>query len=105
MIVDAAHNTILFGRARRPVLCHVQRGYLTLPPPSTPPATPTFHTRSELALAHRQFGHARIDALLSAFPPTTFTPTDVATLHEVARSCVPCQHYAHLPRCTRHEHT
>jgi len=102
MIVDAARNKILFGRARRPVLCHVQRGHLMLPPPPTPPATPTFHTRSELALAHQQFGHASIDALLRAFPPTTFTPTDVATIREVARSCVPCQQRAHLPRRPRH---
>jgi len=101
-IVDAARNTILFGRARRPVLCHVQRGHLTLPSPPTPPATPTFYTRSELALAHSQFGHTSIDALLRAFPPTTFTPTDVATLREVARSCVPCQQYSHLPRRPRH---
>jgi len=53
MIVDDARNTIHFGRARRPVLCHVQRGHLTLPPPPNPPATPTFYTRAELALTHR----------------------------------------------------
>ena len=93
MIVDAARNTILFGRARRPVLCSVQRGHLTLPPSPAPPASSSYHTRSELALAHRPFGHASLDALLRAFPPTTFTPTDVATLREVARSCVPCQQF------------
>ena len=102
MIVEAARNTILFGRARRPVLCLFQRGHLTLPPPPTPPVTPTFYTRSELALAHSQFSHASGDALLRAFPPETFTPTDVATLREVARSCVPCQQFAHLPRHPRH---
>jgi len=90
MIVDAARNTSLFGRARRPGLCHVQRVHLTLPPPPTPPATPTFYTRSELSLAHRQFGRTSVDALLRAFPHTTFTPTDVATLRDVARSFVPC---------------
>jgi len=102
MIFDAACNTILFGRGRRPVLCSVQRGHLTLPPPPAPPASSSYYTRSELALAHRQFGHARIDALLRAFPPTTFTPTDVATLREVARPCIPCQQFAHLPRRPRH---
>jgi len=100
--VDAARSTTLFGRARRPVLCHVQRGHLTLPPPRTSLATPTFYIRSELALAHRQFRHASIEALLRTLPPTKFTPTDVATLREVARFCVPCQQYARLPRRPRH---
>jgi len=100
-------DTILFGHARRPVLCHLQRGHLYLPPPQPhPSAAPTpfasFYTRSELGLAHRQFGHARVDALLRAFPPTTFTPAEVATLRDVARSCIPCQHFAHLPRRPRH---
>ena len=102
MIVDAARNTILLGRARRPVLCDVKRGHLTVPPPPAPPASSLYYTRSDPALAHRQFGHASVDALLRAFPPTTFTPTDVATIREVTRSCAPCQRLAHLPRSPRH---
>jgi len=102
MIVDAARNTVILGRARRPVLRNVQRGQLTLPPPPAPPTSSSFYTQSELSLAHRQFGNTSVDALLRAFPPTTFTPTDVATLREVARSCVPCQQFAHLPQRPRH---
>jgi len=102
MIIEAAQKPILFGRARRPVLCRIQRFHLILLPPPTPPATPTFYTRFELALAHRQFGHASVDALLHAFPPTPFTPTDVATLREISRSCLPCLQLVYLPRRPRH---
>jgi len=31
LIVDTAANTIVFGRARRPVRCAIQRGHMTLP--------------------------------------------------------------------------
>jgi len=64
-----------------------------------------FHLVQEgraFALTHRQFGHARVDALFRAFPPMTFTPTDVANLRDVGRSCVPCQQFSHLPRSPRH---
>ena len=102
LIVDAARNTILFGRARRPVLCRIERGHLTLPSPPPLPTSSTFYTRPELGLAHRQFGHASVDALLRAIPPTTFTPTDASALREVARTCVPFQKFSHLPRRPRH---
>ena len=102
LIVDAAADTILFGRARRPVRCAIQRGHLTLPPsPAQPPPTSILFTRDELALAHRQFVHASVDSLLRSFPPTTFFPSIVANLPEVATSCVPCQRFSHLPRRPR----
>ena len=51
---------------------------------------------------HRQFGHASVGAITRAFPPDTFTATDVAHLKAVTDTCIPCQQRAHLPRRPRH---
>jgi len=107
LVVYTPRDTILFDPARRPVLCRLQRVHRTLPlPPPRPAAAPppfaSFFTRSELGLAHRQFRHASVDALPRAFPLTAFTPADVATLRDVARSCISCQELAHLPRRPPH---
>lgn len=56
--------------------------FLPRPPPHPLPR-PTRPTHADLAPSFVTFLHA--------FPPTTFTPTEVATLRDVARSCVPCQ--------------
>jgi len=97
VIVDAARSTILFGRAHQPVLYHIQSGHLAPPSPPSPPASTSYYARLELALAHRQFDHASIDALLHAFAPTIFTSTDVATLREVARSAFLARNSATCP--------
>lgn len=106
LVVRTRSTTVLFGDTETPVQCAVQHGHLTIPPGPKPATTTTvsslYYTRSELSLAHRQFGHASVAALTGALPPHTFSPTDVAALKEIAAACVPCQTHAHLPRRPRY---
>lgn len=55
-------------------------------------------TRANMALVHRQFGHAAVATITGAFPPHTFTAPDIAFLKDVSAFCLPYQTQAHLPR-------
>lgn len=106
MVMDAAECIVTIGTARDPVHVSSQHGHITLPPaPTAPTPTPLWsmlYTGSEHSLAHRKFGHAAVTTLTAAFPPHTFTPTDVATLNTITASGIPSQTYSHLPRRPRY---
>lgn len=76
LVVHTAKKLATFAPEDTPVQCAIQRGHLTTPPPPEPltptSATSLYYTRAELSLAHRQFGHASVATLTSAFPPHTF---------------------------------
>jgi len=102
LVVDTAANIIYTGPSRTPIRCLIRRGHLVLPPLPPNAATTTYYTRTEMGLAHRQFGHASVEAILHAFSRGTFSSEDVAHLRSITDTCVPCQQHAHLPRRPRH---
>lgn len=102
ILVDTMRTNLILGDRRTIIHCPVIRGHMTLPPPPAPTSTNVHYTRSELSLAHRQFGHASVGALIGAFPPRTFSTADIRTLKDIAQACIPCQTHAHLPRRPRY---
>lgn len=102
ILVDTMRTNLILRDRRTIIHCPVIGGHMTLPPPPAPSTTSVHYTRSELGLAHRQFGHASVGALISAFPPRTFSAADIRTLKDIAQACVPCQTHVHLPRRPRY---
>eukprot|EP00168_Porphyra_purpurea_P017510 TRINITY_DN6087_c0_g1_i1.p1 TRINITY_DN6087_c0_g1~~TRINITY_DN6087_c0_g1_i1.p1 ORF type:complete len:542 (+),score=70.37 TRINITY_DN6087_c0_g1_i1:436-2061(+) len=101
-VVDTARDTIYAGAPRTQILCLQRRGHLTFAPPPPPPPTSIYYTGNEMRLAHRQFGHARVAAIVRAFPRDTFSPADIDHLKTGTDTCVPCQQHSHLRRRPRH---
>ena len=102
LVVDAAISILYTGPSRTPIRCLIRRGHLVLPPLSPTAASTTYYTRTEMGLAHRQFGHAGVEAIVRAFPRGTFFSEDITHVQSITDTCVPCQQHAHLLRRPRH---
>ena len=103
LLGDTAADVIYAGPTRAPIPFRPRRGHLSLPPAPRPaPSATACHTRTEMQQAHRQLGHACVEASTRAFLPETVTAADVAHLKMVTDACIPCQQHAHLPRRPPH---
>jgi len=103
LLVDTAADILYAGFIRAPIPCRLRRGQRTLlPAPRPAPSATAYYTCTEIQQAHRQFGHASVEAITRASPPDAFTAADVANLKAVTDTCIPCQQHDHLPRHPRH---
>lgn len=97
-------RTIAIGTAQTRIQCSIQDGHLVLPAgtPADRPRRPAkaYYTRSEMALAHRQFGHASV----TPSPPrslTTPSPPPTSPISRTFRKCAYPAKYTRTAHDTR----
>lgn len=96
IVIDPVDRTVTIKGTTIVIQCSIHSGHLCLPPPPTDVFI--YYNAAELSKIHRQFGHTGADRIVAAFPPDTFSPSDVAILNRVVQGCDACQTHALLPR-------